>query len=207
MYPAPQTKMSLFNTVDLFESIQRIYDSSNGLFTLHGNETRNDRFLYYAMYCTHYTATGTGTKNQCFLFYPSRSRSRAVCMSHKGKGASVPTENTGSAPAIVIKWLPHSTPLLLECEIHKSLWRKIEELRSLMDRNDIVPLKRFRSHFPPSIHRSGGSRNCQMGRGVNPWAWLKIPNIYRPQRSCGQGNIFTPVSHSVHRGGLPQCMF
>ena len=30
--------------------------------------------------------------------------------------------------------------------------------------------------------------------------------FYRPQRSCGQGNIFTPVCHSVHRGGLPQCM-
>ena len=24
---------------------------------------------------------------------------------------------------------------------------------------------------------------------------------YRPQRSCGQANIFTPVCHSVHRGG------
>ena len=24
---------------------------------------------------------------------------------------------------------------------------------------------------------------------------------YRPQRSCGQGNIFAPVYHSVHRGG------
>ena len=23
---------------------------------------------------------------------------------------------------------------------------------------------------------------------------------YRPQRSCGQSNIFTPVCHSVHRG-------
>ena len=31
--------------------------------------------------------------------------------------------------------------------------------------------------------------------------------FYRPQRSCGQGNIFTPVCHSVHGGGgLPQCM-
>ena len=29
---------------------------------------------------------------------------------------------------------------------------------------------------------------------------------YRPQRSCGQGNIFTPVCHSIHGGGLPQCM-
>ena len=25
---------------------------------------------------------------------------------------------------------------------------------------------------------------------------------YRPQGSCGQGNIFTPVCHSVHRGGV-----
>ena len=32
-------------------------------------------------------------------------------------------------------------------------------------------------------------------------------HIYWPQRSCGQGNILTPVCHSVHRGGvLPQCM-
>ena len=27
---------------------------------------------------------------------------------------------------------------------------------------------------------------------------------YRPQRSCGQGNIFTPVCHSVHRGGMSE---
>ena len=26
-------------------------------------------------------------------------------------------------------------------------------------------------------------------------------HFYRPQRSCGQGNIFTPVYHSVHGGG------
>ena len=25
-------------------------------------------------------------------------------------------------------------------------------------------------------------------------------SYYRPQRSCGQGNIFTPFCHSVHRG-------
>ena len=28
---------------------------------------------------------------------------------------------------------------------------------------------------------------------------------YRPQRSC-EGYVFIPVRHSVHRGGLPQCM-
>ena len=27
-------------------------------------------------------------------------------------------------------------------------------------------------------------------------------NFYRPQRSCGQGNIFAPVCHSVHGGGV-----
>ena len=31
--------------------------------------------------------------------------------------------------------------------------------------------------------------------------WMKFH--YRPQRSCGQGNIFTAVCHSVHMGGSP----
>ena len=32
-------------------------------------------------------------------------------------------------------------------------------------------------------------------------------NIYRPQRSCGQGNVFTGVCLSTGGGGcLPQCM-
>ena len=26
------------------------------------------------------------------------------------------------------------------------------------------------------------------------------------KQSCGQGNIFAPVCHSVHRGGLPHCI-
>ena len=37
--------------------------------------------------------------------------------------------------------------------------------------------------------------------------WYHFYVYYRPQRSCGQGNIFTPVCHSVHRGGgggIPQ---
>ena len=28
------------------------------------------------------------------------------------------------------------------------------------------------------------------------------PFFYQPQQSCGQGNIFTPVCHSVHRGAV-----
>ena len=31
-----------------------------------------------------------------------------------------------------------------------------------------------------------------------------MKHCYRPQRSCGQGNIFTPVCHSVHRGVVSQ---
>ena len=49
-------------------------------------ETRNNGFLYYAMYCIHYTGIGTETGNHCFLLCPflsrSRSRSHPVCMSH-----------------------------------------------------------------------------------------------------------------------------
>ena len=38
------------------------------------------------------------------------------------------------------------------------------------------------------------------------WRNLLITNYYRPQRSCGQGYVFTRVCDSVHRGGgLPQC--
>ena len=37
-----------------------------------------------------------------------------------------------------------------------------------------------------------------------------LGHFYRPQRSCGQGNIFTPVCHSFCSqgggGGVPQCM-
>ena len=36
--------------------------------------------------------------------------------------------------------------------------------------------------------------------------WLLVGEFlmsyYRPQRSCGQDHIFTPVCHSVHRGGV-----
>ena len=32
--------------------------------------------------------------------------------------------------------------------------------------------------------------------------WKPVPTYYRPQRSCGQGYVFTRVCDSVHRGGL-----
>ena len=36
------------------------------------------------------------------------------------------------------------------------------------------------------------------------WATLVLAQLfnYRPQRSCDQGNIFAPVCHSIHRGGV-----
>ena len=43
----------------------------------------------------------------------------------------------------------------------------------------------------------GGKIDNLKGRVVtSDWSGYS----YRPQRSCGQGNIFTPVCHSVHRG-------
>ena len=42
--------------------------------------------------------------------------------------------------------------------------------------------------FPTSAPTWQGNRGC---------------DHYRPKRSFGQGNIFTPVCHSVHRGGVP----
>ena len=36
---------------------------------------------------------------------------------------------------------------------------------------------------------------------MSPLVYLMLH--YRPKRSFGQGNIITPVCHSVHRGGVP----
>ena len=36
---------------------------------------------------------------------------------------------------------------------------------------------------------------------LHSWSYLTL-SYYQPQRSCGQGNIFAPVCHSVHRGGV-----
>ena len=79
-----------------FEECDRLKDTWTGatqqslmahsLRTGQGQGTENNGFLYYAMYCTDYTGTGTG--NHCFLLYPSRSLSlsrswsSAVCISH-----------------------------------------------------------------------------------------------------------------------------
>ena len=86
-------------------------------------------------------------------------------------------------------------------------------------------------HLPPTMQNSPGCRppvNRMTNRCKNTFVGLKNAQIldsvefvpkyciefmtgdfYRPQRSCGQGNIFTPVCHSFCSqggGGLPQCM-
>ena len=72
---------------------------------------------------------------------------------------------------------------------------------------------------------SPGLSNIQSPRGtvtLSITAWINLVFIfvakrerefnqfvlyfYRRQQSCSQGNIFTPVCHSVHGGCLPQCM-
>ena len=67
----------------------------------------------------------------------------------------------------------------------------------------IPPTPRSR-HLPQSKHppkqtplpHAGRYRQCT--GGMHPTG---MQSCYRPQQSCGQGNIFTPVCHSVHRGG------
>ena len=59
---------------------------------------------------------------------------------------------------------------------------------------------------PPSPLTSGGrsTKSWQVG-GMHPTGML---SCYRPQRSCGQGNIFCTCLSLCSRGGgvLPQCM-
>ena len=58
-------------------------------------------------------------------------------------------------------------------------------------------LKQFNLYFTNQPGSNAGGR----GGDEKCSDFILITNFYRPQRSCGQGNIFTPVCHSVHRGG------
>ena len=49
------------------------------------------------------------------------------------------------------------------------------------------------SHFSRFPSPSGNPDELQLGHSGQNFC-------YQPQWSCGQGNIFTPVCHSVHRG-------
>ena len=65
--------------------------------------------------------------------------------------------------------------------------------------------------IPPQEQTPPWCRACWEIRSICGWYtsyWNAILYYYRPQRSCGQGNVFTRVCHSVHRGVgcLPQCM-
>ena len=46
------------------------------------------------------------------------------------------------------------------------------------------------------------SFKCARGHASHPWFRCSFENIYQPQRSCGQGYVFTRVCDSVHKGGL-----
>ena len=62
------------------------------------------------------------------------------------------------------------------------------------------------SHRPPLYHLFDKAELRALHTPCYPPGSAVTLTFYRPQRSCGQGNIFTPVCHSVHRGGLTQCM-
>ena len=58
-------------------------------------------------------------------------------------------------------------------------------------------------NFRIFLHLSDSAEIVQIAdpirKSVQDKYWVCL--CYRPQRSCGQGNIFTSVCHSVHRGG------
>ena len=82
-------------------------------------------------------------------------------------------------------------------------WIKTVEL-------DFVALENTINHRTSPLRplRDGGHLLSKIWRQISWNSWpLCYYYIYRPQRSCGQGNISTPVCHSVHRGGgggIPQ---
>ena len=55
-----------------------------------------------------------------------------------------------------------------------------------------------------SLKTAWKCRNLDRSRIPGTSAWIR--HFYRPQRSCGQGNVFTGVCLSTGWGCLPQCM-
>ena len=58
----------------------------------------------------------------------------------------------------------------------------------------------------PLVHQCpvGNSRNSD--RFKHSFVMVVLENIFTARkRSLGQGNIFTPVCHSIHRGGMRGC--
>ena len=49
-------------------------------------------------------------------------------------------------------------------------------------------------------------RCCRTLLTIDVHLCAQLGCYYRPQRSYGQGYVFTRVGDSVHRGGLPQCI-
>ena len=93
---------------------------------------------------------------------------------------------------VVFAWLE---PTFTEWSRFK--WIKTVEL-------DFVALENTINHRTSPLRplRDGGHLLSKIWRQISWNSWpLCYYYIYRPQRSCGQGNISTPVCHSVHRGG------
>ena len=86
-------------------------------------------------------------------------------------------------------------------KLNNGLCTHFLQLRGLKSSHNSSRLKNCRcelslmeKHLGPNISQEIGTKD------------LDLLFNYRPQWSCGQGNIFTPVCHSVHGGVLPQCM-
>ena len=90
---------------------------------------------------------------------------------------------------------------------YKTNWSKHRREATYKCKDGFFPLCWFTSERLP-IREMGWTA------GSMPW-WISVMNlwhfavghIYLPAATkLGQGNVFTGVCDSVHRGGLPQCM-
>ena len=83
------------------------------------------------------------------------------------------------------------TPFSLSTGRHWRVWRQLSTSFLFSCKNKVY-----------TIFLSPHS-NCipKLIKEISIIIWMKYISNYRPQWSCGQGNIFAPVCHSIHGGG------
>ena len=65
----------------------------------------------------------------------------------------------------------------------------------------LIPHSKLQSQIQQNLVKCLSNSKCAAKKKGSHSATVAMNIHYRPQRSCGQGNIFTPVCHSVHSWG------
>ena len=119
-------------------------------------------------------------------------------------GASVHRDTCGLVPGLVYEQveLCRNSPDTITC-VGEGVRRGIYECQSQFK------FERWNCTTTPNQSVFGPVLNNGKTCDFIKWPLMVCSDIqsdsylnYPPQRSCGQGNIFAPVCHSVHRGGV-----